>query len=464
MVFAIVKQKMKVGNKMKKTKIVSIVIAMLFVLSSFSVLGTNAKEIDSKTTFANIDEVNVTVNNIFSDNYDEFVTLAKKSHLNIDDVPDDRITFVSNCGPSTNALQIMLYDRGVLTERQKATNNTDHIYNLLRTSFSQTPNEVTCTVIDSTYKQYLTSYYTEEKGLTIDDLASDVPGVLVYEYGDYEMLKSRLAGMKNHLDDTTFESACQNVFQWEYTYEYLIQDLQTIATQKFDYSSEFLDALRTQSGAYNAEPTRMFLNNGTVKTELSYSGNGIYRYLLKKADVQNFANGFTITDENDITVYGADDEQNTVRTMNAYSTYIYNNCGLMVTQTGTNPILINECESYLPYDYIVSLDVRAKNNKACLYIAPVTKTSMYGDVNGDSIVDINDVTMLQKSIAHVSDVTLDQFQEDVADVCKCGADSISNVTEISKYIAGYNTEKCGKTIYFSTCLNIEVGRSLGYVE
>jgi hypothetical protein len=65
-----------------------------------------------------------------------------------------------------------------------------------------------------------------------------------------------------------------------------------------------------------------------------------------------------------------------------------------------------------------------------------------GDVNGDSVVNINDVTLVQRAIARAR--VLNALQIKLADVSGDGKISIDDATCIQKYIAKY-TEGCGKT-------------------
>ncbi len=67
---------------------------------------------------------------------------------------------------------------------------------------------------------------------------------------------------------------------------------------------------------------------------------------------------------------------------------------------------------------------------------------MMGDVNGDSVVNINDVTLVQRAIARAR--VLNALQIKLADVSGDGKISIDDATCIQKYIAKY-TEGCGKT-------------------
>src|SRR5574344_2892453 len=150
-------------------KIISTILITVLLMSVCSILSVNAIQKDNIVKFDNIDEVNRVVNDVFEKNYDELVAYAKKVRPSISE-PDEYITFYSNCGPCSYGFQRILYDNGIVAENQKRSVDADHIYNFLRISYNETPNEVTGIVVDTTFKQYLTEYYTQEKGLTFDDL------------------------------------------------------------------------------------------------------------------------------------------------------------------------------------------------------------------------------------------------------------------------------------------------------
>lgn len=68
-----------------------------------------------------------------------------------------------------------------------------------------------------------------------------------------------------------------------------------------------------------------------------------------------------------------------------------------------------------------------------------------GDANGDSKVDIKDVTFIQKATAN--DLTLSEAERKAADTNGDGTINIKDATEIQKYIAGSGTEyKIGELI------------------
>jgi hypothetical protein len=66
----------------------------------------------------------------------------------------------------------------------------------------------------------------------------------------------------------------------------------------------------------------------------------------------------------------------------------------------------------------------------------VDKTGIFGDVNGDGIIDIQDVTEIQKYLANLT--TLSSSQLANADIDGDGEISIKDATEIQKYLAGFD--------------------------
>ena len=85
--------------------------------------------------------------------------------------------------------------------------------------------------------------------------------------------------------------------------------------------------------------------------------------------------------------------------------------------------------------------------KFTIDIVDVTpKASIYGDVDGDGVITVDDATLVQK--AGLGIITLDDAQTVLADVNGDGRVSILDVTLIQKYIAGgyQNTGLVGQTV------------------
>lgn len=68
--------------------------------------------------------------------------------------------------------------------------------------------------------------------------------------------------------------------------------------------------------------------------------------------------------------------------------------------------------------------------------------TLYGDVNGDGVIEINDATEIQKVIASL--VTFTELQMKVGDVNLDGKTDVVDVTLIQKYLASYDVENVGE--------------------
>lgn len=68
--------------------------------------------------------------------------------------------------------------------------------------------------------------------------------------------------------------------------------------------------------------------------------------------------------------------------------------------------------------------------------------TLYGDVNGDGVIEINDATEIQKAIASLG--TFTELQMKVGDVNLDGKTDVVDVTLIQKYLASYDVENVGE--------------------
>lgn len=72
---------------------------------------------------------------------------------------------------------------------------------------------------------------------------------------------------------------------------------------------------------------------------------------------------------------------------------------------------------------------------------------LYGDVNGDDIISIDDATLIQKYLVGLEE--LDKYQLIAADVDKDGKVTIKDATLIQKLLAGIITEfETGECFYY----------------
>ena len=101
----------------------------------------------------------------------------------------------------------------------------------------------------------------------------------------------------------------------------------------------------------------------------------------------------------------------------------------------TGPITITEDTTIIAY----AVKDGYTDSKTTLFIYSVEKTdSKIGDVNGDGVVDISDVALIQKYISSL--VTPDEIDLKAADVNKDGKITVADATLIQKYIAQIITD------------------------
>lgn len=403
------------------------------------------------------------ITDIYEKNYDELVSIAKT--LDNIDVSDEYITYDSNCGPCSVAFQNILYKNDILVEVVERTLSRTHAFNLYRASLDDNCGKICPIVVDTTYKQFIVDEYISQ-GLTVDDLAEDVPPVLVYKYGDYNELVRELENIKNSLPENMFESVCKEVFDNHYKYEYIPQDFQDVPHKEMTtYDSKLLDDLRNNSGKTNVKLNGAAILSSTTtdyKSTFHFDCNGVYRRLVPFEDISEISNGFVIADINGNTIFGCDIENETLAIANT-STYVNHDNDLKILSSqGTYPLSINTQNLYS--QILVSIDLRAGENKAAIYIHPVSTTAKYGDINNDSNITVEDVTYLQKTIAKHEGYALDVYKNETANVTKTKPHSILNATQISRYLAKYETEKCGETLYFSSAFRVGHIEGLGYID
>lgn len=443
-------------------KLLCIIISIL-IICSLSLYPVSA-ESDTKTqTFKDIEELRAHLMNIYEENYDEFVSIART--LREFEGEDEYITYYSYCGPCTTAFQKILYDNGIVTEATKANLNKDHIFNVLRTSFLQTSDTDTVLVIDTTYKQYLTQEFINH-GVDISDIKKYIPAVLIYEYGNYEQLKSELSDMKEVFDDVKFDSLCSNVFSWQYTNAYLPHDFQQLDDKAImNYGVKFVEDLRNNTGRNIKELNDTLFLNGIssgYKKQLEYDGKGVYRCYIPYEDIASISSGFNVVNDENEVVFGAASDNDNLRCIPSVAYNLSDNEVKIMSKSSQYQLTLNTQGVFLPI--LVSIDLRAGENAPAVYAYTVTKVLSYGDVNSDGEVNITDVTELQKAIAKYPDCTLDAYELETANVLKTESLNIFNATEISRYLAKFDCRKCGQYIYCSPTLELSCSNQFGYIE
>ncbi len=105
-------------------------------------------------------------------------------------------------------------------------------------------------------------------------------------------------------------------------------------------------------------------------------------------------------------------------------------------------------------------------------IITASATIQIGDVNGDGIINVMDVTLIQKKLSQIS--TTEKYYSKYADFDRSGSTNVADATTMQKYIAGkvavhnyylLNLDEKSASVmrYFGTASNITVpSRISGY--
>ncbi len=455
-------------KKIYLKRVISFVLIFVMLLST-TIVCAYATENKNENSFKNIEELRTTVLQIFDDNFEEFVSRARELRPSIE-FEDKYITQDRNCGPCTTAFQEIMYKNGMIIEAQRANFKLDHTFDFMRTIFTDTPDKVSCIVIDTTYKQFLGETYLNAC-YTRDDLNSDVPEVLVYEYGNYEQLKEQLTGIKERFGEEIYEDLCEEVYFWEYSYQYLAQDLQYFDYKNngvIKYTPAHMDEFANEIGKYEVKMTDIpVLNSTTTEAQISfeYDNNGVYRCVIPSAEFSKYTGGFNIVNTENKVLFGAKEEYSRV---NPAVQYIYNASPddiKLLKKDGEYPISINTSGPYQVWsDVMVCIDMRAGEETPALYVLPIYKKQLYGDVNSDGTVNVTDATAIQKVLAGLDGESFDSFESDAANVLKDKELSVSCATAISKYIVGLGDSKCGQSLYYSQRIQLGSTPNFGYVD
>ena len=448
---------------MKKSFVKTILCLILALTLCTYSCATALCTTSNNKAFDDIDSFRAYVTEIYNNNYDELIKIAKT--LDNITVPDKYITYDSNCGPCSVAFQNILYKHNILVEVTEKTLVRTHAFNLYRASFIESSQEISLIVVDTTYKQFIVDKYKSE-GLSIEDMAQDIPQVLVYEYNDFDAMEKQLKNMKNSLPQDKYESALKEVFDNNTKFEYMSQDFQDVPHKELTtYDSRLLDDLRNKSGQTNKKLNKnatLFSTTTDYKAKFYYDCNGIYRCYVPYEDVEKISSGFVIADENRNILFGCETENDTLSIASTNSMTNHDNDLKILKSNGAYPISLNTQGLFLPI--LISIDLRAGEERAAIYAHPIGQILKYGDVDIDGDISVKDVTFLQKAIAKHQGYTLDVYQNETSNVTKKNPLCILNATVISRYLAKYDTEKCGQQMYFSSAFRVGHVENLGYID
>lgn len=446
-------------------KWVALFLSIMLLLSGLAVFNVSAET--TEPVFESIEEIEATLNEIFTANEPEIVDMIKEQRMQ--SVDDKYVTLYSNCGPTSVAFQKVLFDNGIYAEDRKAPYETSlygssgHEYNLIRINFGGDKDKVTNVVADCTYRQFMRTYFsnvlTERLGTNPTDsqideamLDTKLPMVLVFEYGDYESLDAKINSLLRESGYTTPYSVNSSL---KNNYELFAYPPQQFQKTYSKYLTNSQKEKIINSGLLN-EPfeTDLYIRNSqdsTKAVELEYKGNGVYQCVITTENLgvaNNEDFSFTIADENGNTVYGAAENS---EMLTPYYSYSYNFM-MCKAQVFLNSNSVESIKANMYYcntnSVIIRIDVRAGVTSPLITMYEVGSARIYGDVDNDSKVTVKDVTVIQMYLARFEN-NLSQNDLTVANVIKSDEFNIRAATAIQLYLAGFeNNNKTGQNIYF----------------
>lgn len=300
-------------------------------------------------------------------------------------------------------------------------------------------------------------------------LNSQLPTVLVFEFGDLESLDAKINSLLSESGYTTHFSVSQIMVNYE-MFAYPDQ-----ALQKFTSKPEYLtisqkEKLRNNGLLNKPFETDLYVNNSADNSNVAkfeYKSNGIYQTFLSIEDLgvaNNEDFSFTIADENGNTVYGVEENTRTLDPFSMYDSTLISN----KEQVFLNGSLTGSIKANMTYcnSVILRIDMRAGVNNPLISMFGVntiygptgpigTDTRIYGDVDNDNTVTISDATAIQMYLAKM-DNSLSGNDLTVANVSKTDELDIQSATAIQMYLAYLDSEsKTGENIYFVNFIDIK---------
>lgn len=413
--------------------------------------------------FNSQEEFEEALQKIFRANELEIVRMIKEQREQT--VEDKYVTLYSNCGPTSVAFQKVLADNGIYAEDRSAPYYTGgrggHEYNLIRINFGENKDKVYNIVADCTYRQFMRDYFknvlaensnTQPTDNQIDKamLNSQLPMVLVYEYGDFENLDLKINGLLSESGYTVTFSVEGNLKSRYERLTYPDQALQKNYSQYVTKSQ--VDKIKNSGFLNKPYETDLYINNSENKTnvaELEYKENGIYQCVVSAENLgikDNEDFSFTITDKSGKTVYGAGENSEILTPFNNshYSFMSYKE-QIFLNGSSTESIKSN---MEMRDNVLIRIDVRAGVDKPLISMFTVNETRIYGDVDGDNIVTVKDVTLLQLYLANY-EKGLSEKDLIAANVLESDELDIKSATAIQIHLANLIvSSKTGGKIYF----------------
>ncbi len=439
---------------MKKLLSFALSIVMLFTVVQAQ-LYVNATELSANTTsqngeqhFNSFEEMSNFVTNLFTDNYDAIYENVELLREGI--TTDKSVSFLyQNCGPYSEAFQRELIDYGVYAQCRTnaiftgtSAHHGNHEYNLYNISFDNEPKHY---VFDTTYRQFLRDSirsmlletHTEVTDNLIDEtiLGYDLPEVLIFDLNNRQ---EAVDIINSAFGDDADKISTEFIYTMYETQVYPEPDLQM--TNTLTLTPE--DKLRLMYGENSAKPytkdlhINLSVNGVNYNQEMLYVGNGIYESYFEFDYTTDLSktNTIQILDNNDNLVFGLLNGI-TLQTISPLSYYNSTPQFFLTNNVDTNYTI--------PVDlggtsiFTVRIDTNASVQNPLIRVLPSQYSSgKYGNVKeeiGYSEVSVKDVLILQQYL--VNKLSFKEFQISRANVNGDNIVNTNDVLSIMKHLA-----------------------------
>lgn len=385
-----------------------------------STINSSVRAIDDKV-FSSITDAKNQLKNLYISNEDKIISLANNLRPDVNfDV--NTYTLQENCGPTSAAVQKVFAENGFYIQtRQDSYPVGKHEYNLFQARM--TDGSVENIVVDGTYRQFFSTYYSKVFGISVDSkryeeiLKSDLPCVLVYEYNNIDEATQII---KDALGSDVDESAYNWINEYYETHNYVEPEFQF-----FDGNNRMLTDVQKQmiySGLSYDKPFDDSLyvegswDNYQQSTQLVYKGNGVYEAYFPTPENKDLT--MKITDKNGNSVYCYNDS-NTITAINPnfYSSDRYCNDttqNYLSKAANTDSLidfaLATNGNTTPSLGFTIRIDTRTGADSPLIRVLNYLPKTIgtFGDVNMDSILNQADVAAMQACICEDSTLTTEQ--------------------------------------------------------
>ncbi len=375
---------------------------------------------ESNPIFSDINDLDEAIQKIYRANELEIVALAKQMRGSGELQGEDKyISMYSNCGPTSMALQRVLFDNGIVTELRRNPYSHGggyfgHQFILARVNFNGDTSSVANIVFDPTYRQFIRNdmrnhlISTGIENPTENDIdtafaSSAFPTVFVFNYGDTDQALSMLKSFR-------INSGYEDEFFCEISYNFVTLGGFSYPLQEFMDSKTSIitnleyDLSRNSGRLDNPFGNDIFISTSAdaKKFKMEYKDNGVFQCIIP-SDSLTDGDELFITDNSGNTLYGAASEYDSlsVSTSFNYQSYMY------------KPVLFLKKGSAVPLkftadggagQYCIRIDMRAGLDAPSITMFNAEKLA-YGDADCNGEINIKDVSAVQMYIAKLESPT-----------------------------------------------------------